>query len=299
MLPRVSQTEMVDRLIAHGGTVVLLGGVDTGKTSFGLTVAEEARARGVATAYIDADVGQSTVGPPACIGLKFCKDLDRVDTETVAPADELGFVGSISPRDNLLPVVTGTYRLVTHARQAGSDLIIVDTSGFITGVYAELLKYYKLELIMPDIAIGFERGEELEPVLGIIRRLLPVEVMGLKVESAVVERSVEERLAYREGKLREYFSSPLSRWRVKTSVFMPTIPAGTDLALLDGLIVGLEDGSGRCLGIGVLEYDASEEVLRMISPVTEGAKGLRLGSMKIDKEGRVVGRVSLRDLFGE
>lgn len=298
-MPRVTQAEIIDRLLARAGTVVLIGGVDTGKTSFGLSLAESGRARGMAVGYIDADVGQSTVGPPACVGLKYCKNLEQVDQDAVAVADELAFVGSTSPKGHLLPVVTGTYRLVAHAKEAGCDLVVVDTSGFITGVYAEILKYYKLELIRPDSVIGFQRGEELEPVLGILRRLLPVEVTALKVESAVVERSVEERLTYREEKLRAYFSGPLSRWRVKASVFMPTIPTETDLSLLDGLIVGLEDGRGTCLGIGLLEFDRGEDALRMVSPVTEGAKGLRLGSLRVNKEGQVLGRVTLRDLFGE
>lgn len=298
-MPRVSHTEIVDRLVERGGAVALVGGIDTGKTSFGLSLAEEARIRGKSAAYIDADVGQSTIGPPTCVGLKYCKDLDRVDLQSVEIADEVGFVGSTSPRGHLLPLVTSTFRLVTHAREAGCDLIVVDTSGLITGVYAEILKYYKLELIRPDSIIGFQRGEELEPVLGVARRLLPVEVVALRVASAVIERSVEERLNYREERFGTYFSAPLSRWRVKSTVFMPTIPTGTDLELLNGVVVGLEDGKGTCLGIGLLEYDRAEDILRMVSPVTEGAKGLRLGSLKITKEGKVVGKITLRELFGE
>jgi polynucleotide 5'-hydroxyl-kinase GRC3/NOL9 len=290
---------MVDRLVDRGGTVALLGGIDTGKTSFGLSVAEEARARGKSAAYIDADVGQSTIGPPTCVGLKYCKGLEHVDKQSVEVADELAFVGSSSPRGHLLPLMASTFRLVIHAREAGSDLIIVDTSGLITGVYAELLKYYKLELIHPDSIIGFQRGEELEPILGVARRLLPAEVVALRVASAVVERSVDERMAYREERLRSYFSSPLSKWRVKPSVFMPTIPTETDLSLLDGLLVGLENGNGTCLGIGLLEYDTTDGVLRMVSPVRGGARGLRLGSLKVSKDGKVIGRVTLRDLFGE
>lgn len=298
-MPRVTHDEIVNQLVDHGGTIALVGGIDTGKTSFGLSVAEEARQRGKSAAYIDADMGQSTVGLPACVGLKFSKDLDRVDKETVEIADELAFVGSTSPRGHLLPLMAGTFRLVTHARQMGSDLIILDTSGLITGVYAEILKYYKLEMIRPDTVIGFQRGEELEPILGVARRLLPVEVITLRVASAVVERSVEERLAIQEERLGAYFSAPLSRWRVKSSVFMPTIPTGTDLALLDGVMVGLEDGQGMCLGVGLLEYDSTEDILRMVSPVAGGAKGLRLGAMKITKEGKFTGRVTLKDIFGE
>jgi polynucleotide 5'-kinase involved in rRNA processing len=81
-------------------------------------------------------------------------------------------------------------------------------------------------------------------------------------------------------------------------VFMPTLPPDFDLIRLDGLLVGMEDGMGDCVGIGVLEYDAGEDILRMVSPVTTGVKGLRLGSVRIDIEGRSKGPVSLRQLFG-
>ncbi|HLF70165.1 MAG TPA: Clp1/GlmU family protein, partial [Actinomycetota bacterium] len=188
--------------------------------------------------------------------------------------------------------------LVNHAREAGCELVIVDTSSLISGTYAEMLKYYKLDLIRPRTVVGFQRGLELDPILGVSTRFFPAEVIALKVESAIVERSAEERLTAREAHLASYFEPPLSRWRVKTTVFMPVLPPETDLAKLDGLVVGLEDGKGTCTGIGFLEYSKEEGVLRMVSSKTEGAQGLRLGSIRIDAEGRTVGRVTIRELFG-
>jgi polynucleotide 5'-kinase involved in rRNA processing len=79
---------------------------------------------------------------------------------------------------------------------------------------------------------------------------------------------------------------------------MPTLPPEFDLALLDELVVGMEDGEGHCVGIGVLEYDSGEDILRMVSPVSEGVRGLRLGSIRMDISGRSKGPVDLRQLFG-
>jgi polynucleotide 5'-kinase involved in rRNA processing len=78
---------------------------------------------------------------------------------------------------------------------------------------------------------------------------------------------------------------------------MPTLPPEFDLALLDGLVVGMEDGKGSCVGIGILEFEAPTEILRMVSPVSEGVRGLRLGSFRIDVQGRSKGPVDLRQLF--
>ena len=293
----VSHVEIVETLIS-GGCVVLLGGIDTGKTTFGLSVAEAARLRGMRVAYVDADIDNSTVGPPACVGLKFCQDLERVDAQSVAPADALAFVGSVTPQGHAFALATATAHLVDLARENEADLIIVDTSAYISGVYAEVLKYRKLQLVRPDAVVGFQRGEELEPILSTVARFFSIPVTGLKVAPGVRERFVEERASYREARLRSYFLPPLSRWRVKPTVFMPTLPPEIDPARLDGLMVGLDDGKGSCMGIGVLEFDQEERVLRMVSSVAEPARGLLLGTVRITTEGQVIGRVTVRELFG-
>lgn len=296
-MARVTQDEMLERLLARRGTIVLLGGIDTGKTSFGLKVIETALSQGLSTAFVDADIGQSTIGPPGCVGLKFLNDLELLDRTKLGDADELAFVGSAAPPGHLLPLVAGTGRLVMNARQAGAEVILVDTTGFISGVQAEILKYHKLQLVRPDAVVGFQRGQELDPLIGVVERFLAADVTALKVHPAVKERSIEERLAYREARFADYFSGQLQRWRVKTTVFMPTMPFDLDPATLDGLIVGLEDGKGACLGIGVLEYDATEQILRMVSPVSEGATGLLLGSVRITTDGKMLGTVKHGALF--
>ena len=135
-------------------------------------------------------------------------------------------------------------------------------------------------------------------MVGIAQRFTPAEVIELAVSDSVLARTVDERIAFREEQFAAYFATGTSRWKVKPTVFMPTLPPEFDLALLDGLVVGMEDGKGACVGIGVLEHDTGEDILRMVSPVTEGVRGLRLGSVRIDVSGRVEGPVDLRQLFG-
>ena len=130
------------------------------------------------------------------------------------------------------------------------------------------------------------------------QRFTPAEVIELAAPGEFEGRSAEERVAFREEQFAAYFAGGSSRWRVKPTVFMPTLPPEFDLGRLDGLVVGMEDGKGSCPGIGVLEYEAGEGILRMVSPITEGVRGLRLGSVKIDIDGRSKGPVTLRQLFG-
>ncbi|HYY45050.1 MAG TPA: Clp1/GlmU family protein [Actinomycetota bacterium] len=286
-----------ERLLSAPGVVFLLGAIDTGKTTFGIELLKRARAVGIEAGLVDADVGQSTVGPPTTVGLKLAAGLDDIGPDAVRAADALAFVGSITPRGHLLSLVTATVKLVLRARAEGCRLVIVDTTGFLSGIGAQRLKFAKMELVKPDHVVAFTRGGELDPILGIVRRFTPAEMIQISVSPDVLPRTVDERAAFREQRFAGYFATGTSRWRVKPTVFMPTLPPEFDLALLDGLVVGMEDGKGDCRGIGVLEFDTSEEVLRMVSPIAEGVRGLRLGSIRIDVGGRSRGPVDLRELF--
>jgi polynucleotide 5'-kinase involved in rRNA processing len=286
-----------ERLLTDPGVVFLVGAIDTGKTTFGLELLKRATEAGISAALVDADIGQSTVGPPTTVGLRLCAGLSEVTRESVRRADGLGFVGSITPRGHLLSLVIGTAKLTARARAEGCRLVVVDTTGFLSGINAQRLKYFKMDLVGPDFVMGFERGGELEPIMGIARRFTGAEVLEVSVPPEARSRSVDERIAFREQQFAAYFADGASRWRVRPTVFMPTLPPEFDLALLDGIVVGMEDGGGTCVGIGVLEFDAAEEMLRMVSPVSEGVRGLRLGSFRIDVEGRSMGPVDLSELF--
>jgi polynucleotide 5'-kinase involved in rRNA processing len=287
-----------ERLLSNPGVVMLLGGIDTGKTTFGHELARRAVAQHIPTAIVDADIVQSTVGPPTTIGLRLLTSTSDLSDESLRAADGLGFVGSLMPKGHLLPLVTGTAKLVARARRAGSKMIIVDTTSLVSGLYGQTLKFFKLDAVEPDFVVAFERGGELEPVVGLAQRFTPAEVLELEVSSDCLVRSVEERMTFRERQFAAYFSPGVSRWRVKPTVFMPTLPPEFDLALLDALVVGMEDGKGNCVGIGVLEHDPTEDILRMVSPVAEGVRGLRLGSIRMEVSGRSRGPVDLRQLFG-
>jgi len=296
-VPHDAHSRAIDGLLERGGVVFLVGGIDTGKTTFGLEMMRRAAAAGLPAAFVDSDIGQSTVGPPTTIGLKLCLDGAEVTRTSVRVADALGFVGSITPPGYLLPLVSGTAKMVEQARASGCRLIVVDTTGYVSGIGGQLLKFYKADAVQPDVIVGFRRGGELEPVLGHARRFTPGEVMELDVPPEVMPRPADERATYRERQFAAYFASGSSRWKIKPSVFMPALPPEFDLALLDGLVVGLDDGGGSCRGIGVLDYGEPPDILRMVTPVTSGVKGLRLGSIKIDITGRLRGPVNLRQLF--
>jgi len=288
---------LVERAVRQKRTVLLVGGLDTGKSTLSRMLLRAGVDAGRPSAFLDADVGQKTVGPPTTISLKAVRTLADLEPDVLAAADALSFVGSTVPQGHLLPVVTGAVALARRARDEGADLLVVDSGGLVSGISGQVLKYHKVEMLRPDLVVGLQRGEELQPLLGVIQRFFSTEVVSLGVHPDVVPTSVEQRAENREGAMRRYFSGELHRWRVKPTVFMPALPPMFNLANLDRMLVGLSDGDGGYLGIGYLEYNVEEGVLRLISPVAEGPKALRLGSVRLEDSYRAK-RVDLRNVFG-
>ncbi|MFB3739677.1 MAG: Clp1/GlmU family protein [Candidatus Velamenicoccus archaeovorus] len=288
---------LVERAVREKRTALLVGGLDTGKSTLSRALLRAALEAGRPAAFLDADVGQKSVGPPATITLKHVRALADLEPDALAVADALSFVGSTTPEGHLLQVVTGVANLARRAREEGADFLVTDTSGLVSGIYGQILKYHKTEMLQPDLVVGLQRGEELLPLLGVIQRFFRTEVVPLGVHPAVVPTTVEQRAENRERAMERYFTGEVHRWRVKPTVFMPALPPLFDLAQLDRLVVGLSDGAGGYLGIGYLEHAVDEGVLRLISPVAEGPKALRLGSVRLE-EGYRAKRVDLRHLFG-
>jgi polynucleotide 5'-kinase involved in rRNA processing len=289
--------ELIARAVTTRGVDVLIGGMDSGKSTLARRIAAAGIAEGLTVGLLDADVGQSTIGPPTTVGLRLCRSEADLTPEALRQADHLAFTGSISPEGHLLPLVTGTRLLLDRARAEGADLVIVDTTGLVSGVYAQILKFHKIGVLQPDLVIGIARGEELEPLLGVIRRFYAIEVVTLAIHPEAVPTSVERRSQKRQESMREYFTEPLHRFRVKPTVFVPALPALFDLSALDRIVVGLSDGKGSCPGVGYLEYLAEDGGLRLISPVAEAPKALILGSVRLE-DGFRARRVDLRNLLG-
>ena len=286
--------ENLARDIARSNVAMLMGGVDTGKTTLGLAASRLALAEGRTVAFVDADVGNTTVGPPACVGLKVMRSLD--DLDQVAEPDALHFVGTISPSRLVLQQVVATAALADKARQL-ADLVIIDTTAVISGVAGETLKYHKTELCRPERIVALQRGGEMEPVVGMLRRFLGVEVSVAPAAPNVNPVSPDERASRRTEALRRARVQPTERWKVRPTVFAPTLPVGLNLTRLNHVLVGIQDQGGGCLGLGLLAHD--DDGLRVMTNQGEGMRGLRLGSMRLDPQTYESTMLSLREvMFG-
>ena len=105
--------ERIARYIVQPQAVILVvGSTDTGKSTFCRFLVEQGVSQGLRVGLVDADVGQSRIGPPTTIGLKILSQNPHWDE---IEADDLYFVGWISPEGHLLQCVTGV-RLIGGCR---------------------------------------------------------------------------------------------------------------------------------------------------------------------------------------
>lgn len=281
-----------ERIAGSTGTIMIIGAPDTGKTTLAKLIAEDAFVAGSSVAYVDADVAASTVGPPACAGMRWIHSPE--DLESGLAADELRFVGSTSPQGVVLPHVVGVSSLVELAREQ-AEVVVVDTTSVVAGVVGQTLKYHLWESLRPELVVAIERGEELEPIIGMLRRFLSARIAVTEPPAGVVAVPPTERHAARLAAFAEALAPPLQRWRVQTTVFAPTLPEGFDLSRLQGMLVGVQDDRGHCLGLGGLEH--ADGVIRVATRYGDDMRGLRLGSMRIDLETYATQQVRLRQLI--
>jgi polynucleotide 5'-kinase involved in rRNA processing len=287
-----AQHEELARTAATPGVTMLIGGLDTGKTTVAVDAVRYALASGHTPVLVDADIGISTVGPPACVGMRVFSD--EADLETLHAPDGLHFVGAITAAKLVLQLVVATAVMVEKARNYG-NVIIIDTTAVASGVSGETLKYHKAELCRPDRVIALQRGEEMEPVVGMLRRFLDLEVITAPTDPGLNPLGPDERAHKRAEAFAKALQPPLERWKVRPTVFAPTLPVGLNLGRLDNVLVGVQDASGGCLGLGVLRVE--EDTLRVVTNVGDGMTGLRLGSLRLDPETFDGTAISLRELM--
>jgi polynucleotide 5'-hydroxyl-kinase GRC3/NOL9 len=259
------------------GTVMVVGQGGTGKSHLARYLVEHAAARGISAALVSADMGQPSVGVPACLGL------------AIGPrwleASALWFVGDVTPRGHILPIVVGAARLVRHAVASGAPLVVLDTSGLVGGAFGRALKYHKALAAGVDAVVGLARADELDPLLRLLAGVAG-EVHRLAPATPAHDRLPAERRAYRQARFAAHFAAAREqRFRVRQLVgpeWAPGLAAGEPLPT-PGTVVGLLDPAGFCLGLGVLA-EARRDTLVVRTPVHDPdavarlqAGGFRLG----------------------
>lgn len=182
---------------ARARLVVVIGESDVGKSTLVAGLAGTL-ARLAPVGVIDADLGQSEIGPPATVGLG--RVTGTIDRLTDAQPLALAFVGSFSPARDLLAAVVAAGRMVDRARDERFARVLVDTSGLVAGDLGRRLKQAKIELLAPDLVVCLQRADECEHILHAYRSA-PPRVLRLPPLPGARRRSPETRRRRRDQRL--------------------------------------------------------------------------------------------------
>ena len=113
------------------GACLLLGGADTGKTTLASALAARiAQSRPVA--IVDADIGQSHIGPPSTVGWAVV-DNPNFDLSAIEPGG-IAFVGDITPVGHLLQFTAALTRCVEQAAKLAEVRSFLTMLGVVFGV---------------------------------------------------------------------------------------------------------------------------------------------------------------------
>ena len=196
-----SWLEVAEKIISceKPATVVVMGGVDSGKSSLCTYLVNIALEKGLKVGIVDADLGQSDVGPPTTIGFGVAEK--QMSDLTGAKVLDAYFVGTTSPRGVVEEVLRGVKAMKFRAENMKLDLLIVNTDGWIDGAEAEKYKRSLVEVLDPKIIVGVQREKELEHVL---RSLSKWNVIQVEAPPMVKKRDRDRRKETRELAYRRY-----------------------------------------------------------------------------------------------
>lgn len=253
---------------------MVIGAPDSGKSTFCRYLYSQFHANGRACAYLDGDPGQAFLGPPTTLSLAM-GDLGQPSKIWRR------FVATISPRSNMLTMLTAVSRLARRGWRQNAEVILYDTDGLIDpqqgGAY---YKFALIELLAPSTICFLSIENELQPLLSYFQRQNRSAVYHFRAAPAVQPRSAEMRRQYRAAQLSAYFATarPIEiNWRE-----MPIWPAPR---FFPNQLLALTDRNGFCLSLAVLlEHQAETKQLRLFAPFssTELIAALHLSRLALD-----------------
>jgi len=320
-------------------TVLMLGGVDSGKTGFCIYLANSALKANQEVAVIDSDLGQSDLGPPGTIGLCFIKK-PFTDLFRLFPDDSV-FIGVTSPSWAVNNVLDAVQKLKAEALKRNVDLLIINTDGWIDREDAVKYKVRLVETINPDYIVAIRTGDELNPLISSLKERnvilvdTPENIKKRDRETRRLLRGFAYKKHLRGSKIRTF---PLSWVKVEGSLNLNAekrdqlkdeiqgilkteivcceetshsivlilgrkaeiseetmriaeMKIGKRLIPLRegnerGLLVSLEDSTGKMLGTGTIHsIDFKNMIIKISTPVEKAVSKIRIGRIKLDSEG--------------
>ena len=187
---------------------IVLGGVNSGKTSFCTYLVNKIIDKKRTVAVLDGDLGQSDVGPPCTVAYAFATkpiaELQELDAENAF------FVGVTSPKDAVSRTIEGLISMKEEILNRTTDFVAVNTDGWVEGEKAVEYKTRLVEKLKADVIFCIQQGDELRLLLDAFQEFSTVMI---ESPTTVMQRSREKRRSLRELNYINYLAnSKVKSW---------------------------------------------------------------------------------------
>ena len=259
---------------------MILGKVDSGKTSFCTYLINRLISEKQKVAILDGDLGQSDIGPPCTVAYAF---VAKPVTDLYGlKAENAFFVGVTSPSEAVNKTIKGMALMKAEILDKTPDFIIINTDGWVEGEEAAEYKSRLATELNPDVIFCFQQKDELAPLLVALEKFRKIMIDS---PLAVRQRSREKRKSLRELSYIKYLkgakvkSLPSNLLAIEEES-AAVIGQGKE----EGLLLGFYDNHRKFLGIGILrEFDCRRKTLKVFTSVTAKPAGIVLRKVRLDE----------------
>ncbi len=256
--------QFLNRGSMQKGICLILGATDTGKTTLATALARHVASNGP-VGLIDADIGQSHIGPPATVGWAIVNDT-QIDFNKLL-ADGIVFVGDITPVGHLLQLIAAMTQCLQQVTKH-VDFVIIDTPGFISGPAANVLWWTVQQILQPQLILAVERYDELKEILAGLQ-FLNHGIEQVQCPPHIPTKSPQERQWYRQNQFNKYFQDS---YHYNINLNHVAVQRSRNL-YSDNLInrlVGLRDSKGVDIAIGqIKEWQPEKDIAVVRAPKIE------------------------------
>lgn len=264
--------------------IVTIGTTDSGKSTLCTYITNMLLEQYQRVSVIDADVGQSDIGPPGTIGLGATDEylLSLADLNPIS----MFFIGHTSPTPARDKVISGIRKLMTSP-SIGQDPLIINTDGWIAGDEAYDFKARMINEISPDLVAAIQTNDQLSPITEKTRATTIV----VQPPTVAKRREREDRRRLRELSYRKHLTGSICR----NIEFDKVRLIGAELR--NGRLrsapkkihsmVGFLNNDELLIRIGILkEVEQKEGIMKVYTPFRGLPGTIEFGSIRLDDSGK-------------
>lgn len=260
--------------------VVILGGVDCGKSSLCTYLLNKLIDGKRKVAVLDGDLGQSDIGPSATVGYgltsRCIPELYNLKLKNAF------FVGVTSPITAMSKTIEGLTTIETEVLQGQSDFVLVNTDGYVSGEVAVKYKTDLVKALKPDVIIAIQTQDELAPLIA----SLQTSVFTVEPSFALKQRPPEKRKIIREMTYSRYLKNAKLQCYPKSQITIEprnSIPNKQEPE--KGILLGIYNRGNKFLGIGVLrEVNNLRKTLKVQTAVSAKPFRVVIGKVFINEK---------------